>query len=179
MNGTASGRLPAAACAAVLLLASPACSDRKEAALSNEQVTAQVAQLRFQPGEWETRTEITGVDIPGAPRGAPTQAGQTQTARTCLTRTQAANPDAGFISGNAGGGCRAERLQLDGGRIDGRFICRPQGLPGTAIAEVDGSYTRTAFRTAVKSRIDLTGLPDVSIDALVTSRRVGECLGEA
>lgn len=162
-----------------LALAVAACSDGADKALSDEQVSRKAAQLRFQPGEWETRTEITGIDIPGAPADATDRVGQVQTARACLTREQAANPDAGFISGNRQGGCRAERLALDNGRIDGRFICRPEGLPGTAIAEVDGTYTRTAFRTAVKSRIDLTALPDVSINALVTSRRVGECAEKA
>lgn len=171
--------------AALLLpLALLACSERNaEPALSNEQVARQVAQLRFQPGSWETRTEVRSVEVPGAPadlvEGALGRTGQTQVTRSCLSAAQAANPDAGFLAGNAQGNCRAERLNMDGGRIDGRFVCRPQGLPGTATADIAGTYTRTAFRSDVRSRIDLTGLPDVSLAVTVTSRRVGACPGAA
>lgn len=168
----------------LLALTLAACSDRNEtSALSNEQVAREVAQLRFQPGAWETRTEVRSVEVPGAPadlvEGALGRTGQTQVTRSCLSAAQAANPDAGFLAGNAQGNCRAERLNMDGGRIDGRFVCRPQGLPGTATAEIDGTYTRTAFRSDVQSRVDLTGLPDVRVAVTVTSRRVGECGGEA
>ena len=161
-----------------------ACSDRETetAALNNAQVAQELSRLRFQPGQWETRTEIRSVDVPGAPAGAVEgalgRAGQSQVARTCLSTAQAANPDAGFLSGNAQANCQAERLDMSGGRIAGRFVCQPEGLPGTATADVAGTYTRTAFRSDVDSRVDLTGLPDVTIAATVTSRRIGACTGD-
>lgn len=162
--------------ALLFLLALAACSDRAERAELNEaQVKGELAQLKFQPGEWETRTEVRSVSAPGVPPDALAGAQRSQVTRSCVTAEQAANPDAGMLAGNRQGGCRTERLNMDGGRIDGRVRCNPEGLPGTAVAEVDGSYTRTAFRTDVKSRVDLTGLPDISIDVVVSSRRVGEC----
>lgn len=164
--------------AIALLLVLAACGERApERPLTEEQVKAQVAQLRFEPGEWETRTQVTNISVPvpgvtaddlAAGRGA-------QVRRACLSAEQAANPDAGFLAGNAQGGCQAERLDMAGGRIDGRFRCNPPNLPGTAIAEVTGSYTRTAFRTDVKSKVDLNGLPDIGLDLVVSSRRVGDC----
>ena len=106
------------------------------------------------PGQWETRTAIPDVSMPGAPPGlAEMMKGKPHTSRHCVTPEQAAaGPKELFAKSE--GQCQFTRFNMAGGKIDTVMQCK-QRQGDTMNGVTKGSYTPTTYTT--NTRLEMTG----------------------
>lgn len=138
-------------------------------------VSAEAAKLIFRPGEWETRVQVTTLEVPGV--DAATLKGATDTptvTRSCMTAADAAKPSADFLSGTKNGKCTFQRFSLANGRLDSAMMCAPAGAPGRAAMTLKGTYTPESFAQTMNMYIDLPG-DGMTMVARVAGRRIGAC----
>jgi Protein of unknown function (DUF3617) len=141
----------------------------------------------MQPGQWEMVTQVTAVDMPGAPPEAQAQLraqqGRAQTDRRCITPAQAANPTRDLVgSGPQSRNCQFSDRTFGGGVIRIRATCRPPG-GGVSRAELamEGAFTETTL----DARLTVSavgpnmsggrGTQTVRASSTVRGRRIGEC----
>jgi hypothetical protein len=140
----------------------------------------------MQPGQWEMTTQVTSVEMPGAPPAAQAQLraqqGQTQTDRRCITPEQAANPTRNLVgSGPQSRNCQFSDTTFAGGVIRIRATCRQPGGPGRAEMAMEGAFTETTLDgrlTVTAVGPNMTGGPGtqtVRASSTVRGRRVGDC----
>ncbi len=139
----------------------------------------------MQPGQWEMVTQVTALEMPGAPPAAQAQLraqqGRSQTDRQCITPEQAANPSRNLVSGAQSGNCQFGDTIWSGGVIRIRATCRQPGGSGQAEMAMEGSFTATtldARLSVIATGPNLTGAPgtqQMRATSIVRGRRVGEC----
>jgi hypothetical protein len=142
----------------------------------------------IQPGQWEMSTQMTSVDIPGAPpevvQQMQAQRGRTQTDRTCITPEQARNPLRELrdtMSGPRGANCRRMEDTFGGGVIRIRMACQaPSGRRGTAELSVVGTFTPTTIAAAVSinaqgQNVGGPGTTAMRVATNLRGRRIGDC----
>lgn len=160
----------------LLLLA--ACQKQPEPAnaVAAADVAAEASKLKLQPGEWETTTTLTALDVPGLPADAAKAAtGTPTTTRNCVTPEQAAKPGADFLSGTADGNCTYQRFSMANGGIDAAMTCRPAAAPGAVAVRLHGGYAPSAFAMGMEMKTDLPGGAAMTMRARVAGRRIGPC----
>lgn len=137
------------------------------------------ASTSIQPGQWETTTRMTSIDMPGAPPAMLAQvraqlANQAQTQSSCITPEQAANPAGSMLNtGSGASACQFTDSTFAGGVIRVNGSC-----PGPAGASMRmslvGSYTATTMEGRISS--DIQGGPQsMRMSGTLTSRRTGDC----
>jgi hypothetical protein len=139
----------------------------------------------MQPGQWEMVTQVTAIEMPGAPPAAQAQLraqqGRSQTDRQCITPEQAANPSRNLVSGAQSGSCQFGDTIWSGGVIRIRATCRQPGGSGQAEMAMEGSFTATTLDARLS--VSATG-PNISggpgtqqmrATSIIRGRRVGEC----
>src|SRR5215216_4936284 len=99
----------------------------------------------IQPGQWETTTRFSSVEVPGmAPEMAKQMqsqlANQAQTQTRCITPAEAANPTGGMMGQNPAG-CNFTDQVFSGGVIRVHGTCQPPGGQGQIRMSWEGSYT--------------------------------------
>jgi Protein of unknown function (DUF3617) len=147
---------------------------------SPEAVAAKVAAsgMTPKPGRWQASLKMESMDMPGMPAGVREQMnksmGTTQTYFTCLTKEQAAKPDASFFQKSAPG-CTYNRFTMSGGKIDALMTC-PPGRGPTQMA-MTGTYGEELYDIKIKGGGEMAKGMTMNIAMAVTSRRVGECDG--
>jgi len=141
----------------------------------------------MQPGQWEMVTQVTAVEMPGAPPEAQAQLraqqGRAQTDRRCITPAQAANPTRELVgSGPQSRNCQFSDRTFAGGVIRVRASCRPPG-GGVSRAElaIEGGFTETTL----EARLTVSavgpnssggrGTQTIRASSTVRGRRIGEC----
>lgn len=140
---------------------------------------AATASMRFQPGEWQTTSEVLEVEVPGVPPELAAQMRERMLARTsvssCLTPEQAERPGADLFAGQQGN-CRFDRFTMTDGRIDSAMTCAggDSGAPPARIL-MTGTFDATHF--AMENRIEAIGAPGgtMKMRSRVTGRRTGPC----
>ena len=155
-----------------------ACSKPAEKAekLSAADVAAEARKLRLQPGQWETTTLITDMNIPGLSADAAKAATGTRTVTSnCVTPAQAAQPSAEFLSGAKDGNCTYRRFSMANARINAAMTCEPAAAPGAIAMTLNGGYSPTAFDMGMAMKTDLPGDLAMTMKARVSGKRVGEC----
>jgi len=173
--------------AVLLLLLVSACGKAPEKkpgdTISAGDVAAEARKLKLQPGQWETVTQVTAMDITGIPASQTKAATGTPT-RTlaCITPAQAARPDAKFLTGTTDANCIYQRFSMTDGRIDAAMTCAPaasagQGAPGgQAVTMVlAGAYKPAGYTVGLDMKSKLPGGMAMTMKATVTGKRVGEC----
>jgi hypothetical protein len=128
----------------------------------------------MQPGQWEITTAVTGME--GVPGGTPPGAtNPSNTTRTCLTPEQVAQPATGIASGGLTNqaGCRAERSNVSGGRIDTVVQCEAPG-GGRVRVTTTGETGATSFDIESRSEVSAQGT-NMTTRTRVTGRRLGDC----
>lgn len=159
-----------------------------EVSLTNasvEEVGRQISaarQVRFQPGEWETRVEVLDIQLAGVPEGAAARLGQALKAqaqsatRHCLTAEDANKPQAEMLTGGVNNRCRFRRFSMSDGRMQGKLVCAGGPGGGEMTIETDGRFTATSF--AMQSALQ-TGsggaAPAMTMKMQVNGRRLGAC----
>lgn len=162
------------------LLLAASCSkradDTSEAGMSAAQVSSEARKIKLEPGEWETTTKVTKIEVQGLPKAAAEKASGTNTVtRNCITPAEAARPDANILSGTKEGNCTYQRFSMAGSKIDAAMTCSPRGLPGKMAMTLEGDYSPTAYVLDMAMKADLPGSMAMDMKASVSGRRIGEC----
>lgn len=164
---------------AAALLAAAGCSGggSQPANTSREEVAAQQAQVRINPGEWELATVITGVEAPEIPREMmQAMQGRRRAVRHCVTPEQASDPSAfGRSLQRQSGGCQVQGFTMRGGQLEGQTLCAA-GTPREVRSQMSGRYGPDSFdyQTRVTTPAPIAGgVMNVSVQ--VQGRRVGDC----
>lgn len=183
-------RAPAAAAAALLLVACGG-QDGNRSNGSGEAGGASGARS-LQPGQWEMASQVTSVDIPGAPPEVQAQMraqqGRTQTDRTCITPEQASNPLRQLregMTGPQGQNCQTSEDVFANGVIRIRTTCRaPGGTQGTAQLAIEGTFTATTLNGTVSinaegANVAGPGTRSMRVSTTLRGRRIGDCPARA
>ena len=155
--------------AAALLLAGCG-GEAPEANMSAEEIGAQLANMRIEPGLWELTSEVVDVTAPNLPREVRSRMiGPRSRLRHCITPQEAARPSANFLAARGEGGCAYQDLSAQGGRIGGTMTC---GYIRTTMA---GSYGPTAYDTRMEMISAMPGGGEMILDVRARGRRIGDC----
>ena len=133
----------------------------------------------IQPGNWETTTRFTNVEIPGMPEAMAKQmqsqlANQAQTQTRCITPAEAANPTGGMMGSSNPQGCNFDEQTFSGGTIRVRGTCPAPGGQGQIRMSWEGSYTDTTMQGNITTEV--TGGPqNMRMTGTINSRRTGDC----
>ena len=131
----------------------------------------------IQPGNWETTTRFTSVELPGMPEAMAKQmqsrmANQTHSRTHCITPAEAANPTGGMTGSQNPQGCQFSEQTFAGGVIRVRGTC--PGPTGQIRMSWEGSYTETTMDANITT--ELAGGPQaMRMVGTITSRRTGDC----
>jgi len=132
-----------------------------------------------QPGQYRVTMKVNKVEFPGMTGVMSEKAknlfGTTaQTSEYCLTPADAGKGREDYYRRTlAKGDCRYERLKLTATAIDAALVCQTgQGM--TARNEITGTFTATRSDIAIKSLSQVPG-GEISMEAAVTSERIGDC----
>jgi len=174
---------------AILALALVSCSGGGadtdgDGEITTDEVAAEVKNIQFQAGEWETTVEF--VDITFDETKLPPEAkkfmvpimesmkGQSLTDSKCMTEEEAKNPQEEFFNAQEDQECTYDKFSLSGGSIDMAMQCTGSNGDGGTVTAT-GSYTATSYDLdmAIATKGGQQG--DVNITAKSTAKRIGEC----
>ena len=147
---------------------------------SAESVAKKVAEadIRLEPGRWESVMKIDKMEIANLPASAKAameqQQGTTHTFTTCLTPEEAAKPSASFFQKGASG-CTYDHFTMAGGRIDAEMTCK-QGTGPTHMT-MKGEYGGDHYAMAIKSQGEMQPGMAMNVAMTINSRRLGDCTG--
>lgn len=134
-------------------------------------IAAGVNGVPVQSGLWSVRTDITDLQMPGAPPMlAKLFAKRPQTWSGCVTPEMAAKgPPLGTFARN---GCTVTQTMSAKGTFASYAVC-PQPGGGTGTTDVSGTYTATSFDAVAKSV--QTGRQPMTMSLKLTGTRKGGC----
>lgn len=160
------------AVAALLAAAALAgCGNRGEDGnMSAEEVAAELAAMRIEPGQWELASEVVDVraaDLPHEVRQR--MIGPRSRLRHCITPDQAARPEANFLAARDDSACVYRGFTARDGRIAGEMICPD------ATARMQGRYRpdRYDMRMTMASPMENGAMMTLTLRS--RGRRVGSC----
>ena len=155
----------------------------KNASLEEVQKQAQAAggaAAKLQPGQWETKVEISDIDMPGVPPAMAKTLGETMkgaaatTVTNCITPEEAARPQGKVFGGGNSDQCRYEKFTMGGGRMEGTLVCKDADRGGSMTMTTNGTFTATSF--AIDNDMKMEGGPQaMTMKARVNGKRLGEC----
>ena len=133
----------------------------------------------IQPGQWETTTQMTEVEIPGMPEAMAAQmreqmGNQRSTQTHCITPEEAANPAGRMV--NPGGDsqqCEFSESTFAGGVINVQGTC-PSPTGGSIATSLEGTYTETTMEGRIGAEVQ-GGPQNMRMSGTLTSRRIGDC----
>ena len=155
------------------LLVLAACSNAptpEQAAPEPEVATA------LTPGQWEVTAEVT--KLTAMDNGSPainTPAGTKSTVSHCVGAEEVKKPAAELFGGENGGDCQYRNFYMARGRLNASLSCTPEGLSGSVLTTVDGTFTADSLDATSTVETYLASSGDVRISTKVTGHRVGEC----
>lgn len=133
-----------------------------------------MAEIRLDPGQWETSHEIVSMESPNMPKEMmKAMAGKVTTIKTCITPEQAAKPNADFFADRKNG-CAYKDFAMAGGRISGTLTCTSKEGPGAMTMKMDGRYARDSYEMAVEMTTDANA-GAMTIKSRGSGRRLGAC----
>lgn len=163
---------------AILILV-PACdkaAEEQEKTLSANEVAAQLASVKIDPGQWESSTQIVSATGPLPKDVLQRMVGQRTTASNCITPEQAARPSANFLAAQQNSDCTYQDFRMEGGSLSGRMTCTGGQLPGKMVTAMNGTYGPQGYDMTMD--METAGLPGgaaMKIKARTQGRRTGEC----
>lgn len=167
---------PAFALAVALTLAG--CGERAaaEKEMSAEEVAAQLASVKIDPGQWESTTQILSAKGPLPKDMLDAMVGRKEASSHCITPEQAARPSANFLAAQQGSDCAYHDFRMQGGRLSGRMTCTGGQMPGEMVTTMSGDYGPQGYDMVMD--METAGLPGgaaMQIKARTQGRRVGGC----
>jgi hypothetical protein len=131
------------------------------------------------PGQWESRVTIEEMVMPGMGVDMTKQMqshAQTQTHQSCLTPEEAKRPNEDFFTGDSKG-CRYDRFDMAGGKIDAAMRCAEGPL--TQTVTLKGAYTPTTYSMQMAMQAQGGGGQEgMRMRMRVDAKHVGECTGQ-
>jgi len=146
-----------------------------EAAVANAGTdgAGSTAAASFQPGQWETTTEVTRLSMAGMPAGVTPPMPPPTTISYCMTPDKARRPDANFLTGSSeGSGCSYTDFTMSGGRIQGTVQCTQQGT--SMRTAMNGQFTATSYEMNQQVQVSAGGIT-TDMESRTTGRRIGDC----
>lgn len=124
----------------------------------------------LQSGNWSVRTDVTDLQMPGAPPFLAKLLGKPRTWQGCISPADAAKgPPLGTFARQ---GCTVTQKLSAGGVFTSHAVC-PQPGGGTGTTDVRGTYTATTF-DAVAHSVQ-TGKQPMTMALKLTGVRKGGC----
>lgn len=163
---------------AVALLALAACDRPQEKGggeMSPEEVAEQLAQVKIDPGQWESTTKILSASGPLPQEALDRMVGKTTSVSNCITPEQAARPSANFLAAQNNADCAYRDFRMQDGKLSGTMSCTGGEMPGEMVTTMKGDYGSQSYDMTMD--METTGLPGVAlkITARTQGRRVGDC----
>lgn len=145
--------------------------------MSAEEVAAELAQVKIDPGQWESSTEILAVTGPLPEEALNQMRGQRTTVRNCITPEQAARPSANFLAAQQGSECSYRDFSMQGGKLSGSMTCTGGQFPGEMNTTMRGDYGPQSYDMTMdmETSAGIAGGPELRITARTSGRRVGDC----
>jgi hypothetical protein len=174
---------------AALALVLSACSSGEKAAdsgkaISPEDAAAKVAsaQIKLQPGEYESTMKVLEFAMDGMPAGQVDQmkammAGPMEKPhRRCLTPEQAAEGPKQLVSRMQEGECKMSDFTSSANSVSGTMHCTFEGR-GTSTTKFAGTYAADGSTMTMESDQQMPGMAGkgMHMKMQVATRRVGDC----
>ena len=162
---------------AAMLLAGCGGGSEANRNMTREEVTAEIADVRVSPGEWEQVTQVLRVEAPEMPRELATQMQQRRSSyRYCISPEQAAQPArVSNVIARPNAGCTVSDFTMRDGRMEGSMVCR-EGTPAAVTTAMSGNYApdRFDYRSEVTLPAPVPG-GTIRVEARTVGRRIGPC----
>lgn len=130
------------------------------------------AATPIQPGQWEIRSQVTSIDMPGAPPQMLEMMKKPHVMRHCVTPEQAAKGPQEMLKERKGD-CRFTRYALSGGRLDSVMQCSSKERDTMTVTS-KGRYAPTSYD--VTSAMVMSGpRGPMKMSTVGQGRRVGPC----
>jgi len=127
----------------------------------------------FEPGQWETTTEVTRMNMAGMPAGVTPPMPPPTIVSYCMTPEKARRPDANFLTGSGeDSGCSFTDFTMSGGRIQGTVQCTQQGR--SMRTTMSGQFTTTSYEMNQQVQVSAGGIT-TDMESRTTGRRTGDC----
>lgn len=144
--------------------------------LSEEEVAAQLAKVKVEPGQWKSTTEIVSAEGALPQEALQQMKGRRTAASNCITPEQAARPSAKFLSAQQNSDCTYQDFRMEGGKLSGRMTCSGGQMLGDMVTVMNGDYGPRGYDMTM--HMETPGLPGgdkITITARTRGERVGEC----
>lgn len=146
-------------------------------------ITRELAQaIQPNPGQYETRVQVTNFEVPGMPADQAAMAQQMMTAATaatrsaCVTAEQAATRGRDMFREMGNGECTVETFDVTGPALTGRMRCtNPQRA--TAVMTMNGTFGTEASEMNITADVEDPSMPQgrMTMTMRVNTRRTGDC----
>ena len=141
-------------------------------------VNAARADMKFEPGRWESNVSFISMNAPGMPpevsQAMQGSLGKEHSYATCLSKAEAEKPAADFFAKDAKD-CTYDHFKLGGGKIDAKMRCGADGR--SVVMTMNGAYDSDSYDMMMETAVDGGGTP-VTMKMKVASNRVGDCRGD-
>lgn len=131
-----------------------------------------LADTPIQPGQWEVRSQVTSIDMPGAPPQMLQMMKKPHVVRHCMTPEQAARGPQDMLKDRKSE-CRFARYALSGGKLDAVMQCSSRER-GTMTVTSKGRYAPGSYD--VNNTMVMSGPQGaMRMTSVGQGRRVGPC----
>jgi hypothetical protein len=153
-----------------MLLLAAGCGEAPEQNMTAEEIGAQLAGMRIEPGLWELTSEVVDVTAPNLPREVRSRMiGPRSRLRHCITPEQAAHPSGNFLAGRDQHNCAYRGFTVEGGRVRGTMFCPD------ATASMNGRYAPNAYDMSMEMQSPMPGGATMTLQLRARGRRLGSC----
>jgi len=145
------------------------------AAVKQSGVTS--SNTMMQPGEWESKTSVLEMNMPGIPAQYAARMKQgiaehrNEASRHCIKPEDVKKPKEDFFGADKS--CRYDHFTMGGGKIDVAMVCHQEQT--TEKMNVSGSYTPTSYSIDTAMTGSGGEQNGMSMKMHVDAQRVGEC----
>lgn len=147
-----------------------------EPEISANEVAAQLASVKVEPGQWRSTTEILSAEGPLPQQALQQMRGHKTEVSNCITPEQAKRPSANFLAAQQGSECTYQQFSMQGGKLSGRMTCTGGQLPGKMVTVMRGDYGPSGYDMTMDMETpSMPGAGPVKIRARTRGSRVGEC----
>ena len=144
-----------------------------ETPANNQSAAAEAPPATLPAGEYEaTATVASFRSTDGATPIVQVKQGDTSTARACVGAEGDPPPELFAAKGDV---CTPQNAYVRNGRLNVTLNCKREGVSGSIMTEVSGTYTADSMKGASTTITSLSGSGDYQMAQDFTARRVGEC----
>ena len=140
---------------------------------ANQTATAEAPPASLPAGEYEVAATVASFrSTDGATPIVKVKQGDTSTSRACVGADGAPPPELFAAKGDV---CTPQNAYVRNGRMNVTLNCKREGVSGSIMTEVSGSYTADSMKGSATTITSISGSGDYQMAQDFTARRVGEC----